>query len=91
MFVGSFEDTELSCALFLAQFCIYLAVASETFSNHAVFSHRKQSCDRFFQVSLKCNIKFSFASKVRFNNLEFFSCFALNKNKSWHDLSILNC
>ena len=49
MFVGSFEGTELPCALFLAQFCIHLAVASETFSNHAVFSHRTTKKNKIFK------------------------------------------
>ena len=39
VFDGSFEGAELPCVIIFAWFCIHLAVACETFSHNAVFSH----------------------------------------------------
>ena len=39
VFDGSFEGAELPCAIIFAWFRIHLAVACETFSHNAVFSH----------------------------------------------------
>ena len=39
VFDGSFEGAELPCVIIFAWFRIHLAVACETFSHNAVFSH----------------------------------------------------
>ena len=56
VFDGSFEGAELPCVIIFAWFCIHLAVACETFSHNAVFSHGtcgQEQLNRWFRWFLK--------------------------------------
>ena len=62
VFDGSFEGAELPCVIIFAWFRIHLAVACETFSHNAVFSHCTRAlCPKTLKVSMsRCGNRASY-------------------------------